>query len=204
MTEPSPDRPRPFPIRPGDLLQHARTAAVHYPPLVYSGDAPPAEEIARVLAGLPFPSEADFRRAVSAAYYALFHAVTLQAAAFLVPGDGFSERYRYARGFEHRDVRNVSLWVTDSGTPPERLAGMVELARSEPQVRVVATATRLLDNERRVADYDHFAEFTQNRALRAVNRADQAVELTERPAFAQGSGGRAFLRLLAEQARTRA
>ena len=74
MTEPPGGSPRPSPISPDDLLQHARTVALHYPSLTYSGDAPSSEEIARVLAGLPYPSEADFRRAVSASYFALFHA----------------------------------------------------------------------------------------------------------------------------------
>jgi len=65
--------------------------------------------VARLLAADAQPSEAQLRRAVSTAYYALFHKV-LQAAAGRFMGlnketsAGYSLIYR---GFDHRNMRTV-------------------------------------------------------------------------------------------------
>ena len=203
MTEPPGGSPRPSPISPDDLLQHARTAALHYPSLVYSVDAPSSEEIARVLAGLPYPSEADFRRAVSASYFALFHAVTLRASAFLVPGAARSELFRSARQTAHRHIRRVSLAVTDAGTPSLPEDDLVARVRSDQRVRLVADAFCRLSDERRDADYDHFAEFHQDRALRGINLATDAVSVTESTAFARSEAAQSFLGMIANRARDR-
>ena len=203
MTEPPREPGRFSPISPDDLIHHAGTVALHYPSLVYTGGGPSDEEIGRVLAGIPFPSSIDFRRAVSAAYYAVFHAVTLRAARLVQAEPGLYEQHRGTRRFEHRDVRNVALWATGSGTPPSVLLAAVEEVRRDAQVRAVATAIQHLSDERRNADYNHFAEFTQNRALRAINRADDAVEIIESHTFARSNAGRAFLEMVAEQARAR-
>src|SRR5580698_4499093 len=48
----------------------------------------------------------DFRRAVSAAYYAVFHLLTMTAAESWVVG---RERHRFARLFEHGKLRTASL-----------------------------------------------------------------------------------------------
>ena len=203
MSEPTGDPGRFSPISSDDLLHHAGTVALHYPSLVYTGGGPSDEEIGRVLAGIPFPSSTDFRRAVSAAYYALFHAVTLRAAALLVPGSGLVERYRRVRIFEHKDVRLVALWVSGAGTPSPSAATAIERVRRDQQVRSLADAVRRLSDERRDADYDHFGRFTQSDAFRAINRATEAVNIVESRRFATSEGGRSFLGLIADQARAR-
>ena len=203
MTEPPREPERPSPIRPRDLLRHARRAVARYPALVFAGDAPPAEEIARVFAGLPAPSEADHRRAVSAAYYAVFHAVTLEAARFLGDRSGGSRRHRVARDFEHRDVRVVALWASGAGTPPPQFGSTVAGLRQDEQVRRVAEDLGVLSAARRAADYDHFAQFTEVRALGAIRVASRAVGAVEGGAFRTSPGGRRFLELVAGQARAR-
>ena len=202
MSEPSRQSESLSPIRPRDLLRHAHRVVAHHPVLAFAGDAPATEEIARVLAGFPAPSEADLRRGVSAAYYALFHAVTLRASAFLAPGRGLPQQYRNARRFEHRSVRLAALWVTESGTAPRSLASRIADARNGEAVRRVADAIRHLSYERRDADYNHFAQFTDSGALRAIDRADDAVGIVESPAFAQSEAGQAFLRVVADQVRS--
>lgn len=68
---------------------------------------------------------------------------------------------------------------------------------------VVADAIRRLSDERRDADYNHFALFTQSGALSAVNQADRAVAVVESPEFLASEGGRAFLGMVADQTRRR-
>ena len=203
MTDPQRQSDRPSPIRPGDLLRHARRAVARSPALVFSGHAPSADEIAAVLAGLPSPSEADHRRAVSAAYYAVFHAVTLEATRFLVDRSGGFRRHRTARRFEHRDIRLVALWASGAGTPPPRLASAVADLRRDEEVRRVAEDLGFLSGARRAADYDHFAQFTEARALGAIRVASRAVGTIEGGSFHTSEGGGTFLQLVADQARTR-
>jgi len=61
------------------------------------------------LAALGKPSDTeriDFRRAVSAAYYAVFHLLTMTAAGSWAVG---RERHRFARLFEHGKLKDASL-----------------------------------------------------------------------------------------------
>src|SRR5579863_7413264 len=51
-------------------------------------------------------TQIDFRRAVSAAYYAVFHLLTMTAAESWAVG---RERYRFARLFEHGKLRTTFL-----------------------------------------------------------------------------------------------
>ena len=164
---------------------------------------PAAEEIGRVLAGLPPPSEADYRRAASAAYFALFHTVTLEAARFLVDRPGGFGRHRAARDFGHRHVRVVALWASGGGSPPPQLASTVADLNENGQVLGVADDIGLLSDERTAADYDHFAQFTEARALGAIRVATRAIRVIEQGSFANGEAGRTFLEMIADQARAR-
>lgn len=175
MTEPRSESDGPFPINPAALIRHAR----------------------RIIAVLPEPEDTEYRRAVSAAYFALFHAVTLRAVELLAPGDAIRQRYERVRDIEHSALRSVAQWASDAGTPPRSMASEAALARREARVRMVARALLRLNAERRRADYDHFARFSESRANRAINIADEAVATVTGPAFGASDGGRAFLRMLA-------
>lgn len=177
MTEPHSEPEGPFPIEPAALLRHAR----------------------RIVAVLPEPAETEYRRAVSAAYFALFHAVTLRAVELLVSGDVPDQRYERVREFDHADIRKVALWASGAGPPPQPFASEAALARGDRRVRVIARAIGRLNLERRHADYDHFAQFGQSRANRAIGIAEEAVAIVTAPAFGASDGGRAFLRMLAAQ-----
>ena len=156
MTDPSGpenDADGPFPIDPVDLLRHAGA-------------------IANIL---PERGDTDYRRAVSAAYYALYHALTLRAAAVRAP----SGRYAVVRRFRHRHLRSLARTAIRGGVGDARAAG-------------IAWSIRFLQTERERADYDHLARFTQDRARRAIAIAARAVEALE------GGDGEALVRLLAD------
>ena len=148
---PGNDAEGPFPIDPVDLLRHAGAIAN----------------------ALPGRGDTDYRRAVSAAYYALYHALTLRAATVRAP----SGRYDAVRRFRHRHLRNLARTVIHGNAGDARAVG-------------IAWSIRFLRAERERADYDHLAHFTQDRARRAIAIAVRAVEALE------DGGGMAFLRLM--------
>ena len=147
------------PIDPRALLRHAR-GRIH---------APDAEET-------------DYRRAVSDAFYALYHALTLAATPSMTASDDPLEPYRRVRRIRHRHVRAAA---------EEAVAG------ADEQVRLVATTMLALYQWRETADYHHIARFTWRRAQDAIALAEDAVEAVTAPAFAEGDGGQSLLRQLA-------
>ena len=149
------------PIDPRALLRHARERI----------NAPDAEAT-------------DYRRAVSDAFYALYHALTLAAAPSMTDSDDPFEPYRQVRRIRHRHVRAAADTARVS---------------ADGQVRVVATTMLRLYSRRGAADYDHLTRFTHARAGRLINRAGVALEVVEAPAFAEGDGGQSLLRQLAAQ-----
>ena len=168
MTNPSgpdDDPAGPFPIDPRDLLRHA----------------------AAVADTLPGRTDTDYRRAVSAAYYALYHALTLQAAALLATGGEPSGWYDAVRRFRHWHLRDVARAVIDGDAP------------GDGQVERIVRILRFLRIEREHADYNHRERFTQRRAHDAIGAAIAAVEAVTAPAFAEGDGGQSLLRQFAAQ-----
>jgi uncharacterized protein (UPF0332 family) len=100
------------------------------------------------------PSQASLRRAVSTAYYALFHLLTEEAA---LRWSGSSEaRTGMERAFQHGPMRNTSMqfqkkiwedWHGDRRTIP-----LV--------IREIASAFVDLQEERHAADYDNHEQWT--------------------------------------------
>ena len=149
------------PIDPRALLRHARGRI----------NAPDAEAT-------------DYRRAVSDAFYALYHALTLAAAPSMTASADPFEPYRQVRRIRHRHVRAAAEEARES---------------TDGQVRVVAKAMLRLYSRREAADYSHLTHFTHERAGRLIRRAERAVEAVTAPAFAEGDGGQSLLRQLAAQ-----
>ena len=179
MTDPSgPDNDAegPFPIDPHDLLRHA----------------------AAITDTLPGRSATDYRRAVSAVYYALLHALTLRAVALIAPDDAPRQRYERTRRFTHQGLRTVALWVSGAGRPSPGWEAVVADLRNNQTPVMVAEALLFLREERTSADYDHLERFTQDRARQAIAIAARAVEALAAPAFATEGGGMALARLLAD------
>ena len=124
------------------------------------------------------PAESECRRAVSDAFYALYHALTLAAAPHMTASDDPLEPYRRVRAIRHWQVRRVA-----------------EEARADAdgQVRMVAEVLLRLYTQREAADYNHLARFTRKGAEDAINLATLAVAAVTAPAF----GGQSFPRQLA-------
>lgn len=129
-----------------------------------------------ILRGGPDPDEAARRRAVSTAYYALFHVLAQAAAAAACDGDE-ALRAQIARTMQHAAARGVCEKLCRSrATRLEN--GLSELA-------AIALTFVELQGARIVADYDLSDELTPSDALKHLHRAEEALRL-----FAQIGGRR--------------
>ena len=135
-------------------------------------------EHARKRANAPDVEETDYRRAVSDAFYALYHALTLAAVPHMTASDDPLDPYRRVRAIRHRHVRN---------------AARTEQGSADAQMRMVANAMLILYSWREAADYNHLVRFTWKVAEDAIGIATLAVETVAATAF----GGQAFPRRLA-------
>ena len=113
------------------------------------------------------PTQADLRRSVSSAYYALFHLLITETVANWSLD---SSRDGLARMFEHRVMVKASERLKDSNAFP--FAG--EDQEVVQKLRKVAKAFRRLQENRHIADYDNARHWTQLGALEEVNTAVEA------------------------------
>jgi hypothetical protein len=133
--------------------------------------------------------QADLRRAISAAYYGLFHFVLTEAADMVVGNaDQSSARYSLVyRSVDHKRLLQLSAQLTNPQNlplvPPGGLGAVADFAR-------IAGNLHELRNR---ADYDPSAEYTADEAMTAISNAREAVTW-----FQQGTREQqqAFLTLL--------
>jgi uncharacterized protein (UPF0332 family) len=129
-----------------DLLHQARQLATHEPKR---------------------PKQASLRRAVSAAYYALFHLLTSDGAAALSPLKEVGARAIIARSFQHKEM-------VSKGKLPKSYDDL-QITPSET-LRSVADAFRILQDSRHEADYNVVRSFTRAETLTLIARAEQAFK----------------------------
>lgn len=109
------------------------------------------------------PRQSDLKRAVSTAYYALFHALAKEAADLLVgvgqdrPDKAWAHTYR---ALEHGFAKNACAQVRGLGFPPG--------------LGSVADAFVTLQQSRHEADYDPDHRIARADALAAIALAEQA------------------------------
>jgi uncharacterized protein (UPF0332 family) len=113
------------------------------------------------------PTQADLRRSVSAAYYALFHLLVSETIAHWSLA---SSRDALGRMFEHSVMKRVSGRISDSRFFP--------FTGEDPKVvrnlKTVAQAFGQLQDKRHIADYDNTTFWTATEALREVTTAAKA------------------------------
>lgn len=119
----------------------------------------------------PQPSkteQVDFRRAVSAAYYAVFHLLTMTAAEHWVIA---ADRNRFARLFEHNKIKTASQSLP--GRLKERLgaAPSPQDRRTADTLLFIAGEFVLLQQGRHTADYDNSKMWSYTEVEKAITRA---------------------------------
>lgn len=158
-----------YPIDPGKLLETA-------------------DRLVPLNPGRGRPSYTNHRRAVSTAYYAVFHAITdrVAKAAFDEVDTPFLRRVQ--RWIKHGDIRMVAVWVsqmegTTAGTPPRHIEALLQpapgLTHIDADTLTIAEGFLGLNEMREQADYDHDAVFTRPDTLSHVALAKSVVATVE-------------------------
>ena len=119
------------------------------------------------------PKQASLRRAVSCAYYALFHLLVMEGATLLGSRLSNDARAKLRRSFTHAEMKQVCA----SYTQPQRkfnpqIAALL-MFPIMPDLREVADMFVFLQEERHKADYDVSARFSRPDVLLAVSDLDE-------------------------------
>jgi hypothetical protein len=153
------------------------------------------------------PSYTAHRRAVSTAYYAVFHAISGRVAETVFPAADEAFRRRVRRWIAHGDIRNVAQWVgrvqgTLPGNPPAHILTLLSpgpgTVHVDTDTVTIADGFLELHDKREQADYDHDAVFTRQDTLGHVALAHQVVGVID---AAQSDEARLFFGLIAMQAK---
>jgi uncharacterized protein (UPF0332 family) len=113
------------------------------------------------------PKQVDLRRAVSAAYYGLFHLLTTEAAQ---NWKHHSHRHRFARMFDHGRMKTCSSRVSSRPLPvdPSQMSVATDL-------KLVADSFVKLQQARHTADYDNSKVWSRTQVYEVIVLAEDAI-----------------------------
>lgn len=129
------------------------------------------------------PKQANLRRAISAAYYALFHELVDRAVGAVLSGSDAAGPVgnRLRRVADHRAALRAARWFAG---PPASMPQAIRAVRAasgaaaptvEPALMLVCEALVSLQEKRHEADYDLSTAFTRDEAQRLISDAEAAV-----------------------------
>jgi hypothetical protein len=138
------------------------------------------------------PRQANLRRAVSAAYYALFHFLIDQScrSVFGAAAGRAPLRNILARGFDHGTMKDVSRSFA-GGSLPDWMRSVAPHLTIPDDLKLVARRFVLLQEARHRADYDLSDGFTRDEAVGLV--ADARDAITRWPGVADDDATRLYL-----------
>lgn len=121
------------------------------------------------------PKQASLRRAVSAAYYALFHLLVHESSKRLISGTAHTPlRALTARAFEHGTMKQASRAFASGGLPTHLQS---ILPQGVPrQLRRIAAAFVDLQHARHGADYDVTLKLTRNETRALVTQVEEVFQ----------------------------
>ena len=134
------------------------------------------------------PRQASLRRAVSTAYYALFHLLVEDGALAMFGGyDATELRNVVRRAYDHATMKQAA-----KGFASGQLANIWQpvLSAPSPDLELVANAFVELQEARLLADYDPRYRLTRDEARDLVDRAENAIQTWQ--TVRKGPQGRAF------------
>lgn len=140
------------------------------------------------------PSQASLRRAVSTAYYSLFHLLIDEAtiAMFGAGPQHRGHRQVLARAFSHQAMVEACKSFR-GGVLPQAVVAAIGTTLVEPDLRKVASAFVTLQEERHRADYNMALPFSKAEVLNLLVELDEATAAWRRV----GRGGTARFFLMA-------
>jgi hypothetical protein len=130
-----------------------------------------ARVLAQPTAGRGRPRQANLRRAVSTAYYAVFHLLSADAAAQASPSNPFGLRERVQRSLQHAAMKAAAN-AFQSNSLPARFAPLIP-GPVPPHLASVARGFVRLQEERHNADYDLADQFDRNRVQDLIQEAER-------------------------------
>jgi len=113
------------------------------------------------------PKQVDLRRAVSAAYYALFHLLTTEAAQ---NWKHQSQRNRFARMFDHGRMKTCCSKVSSRPFPAD--PAEIPIAQS---LKLIADSFVTLQQARHTADYDNSKIWSRTQVWETIAQAEEAM-----------------------------
>ena len=122
------------------------------------------------------PRQVDLRRAISAAYYALFH-LTLTALADEMVGTSRRGTLRYGllhRSADHRAIKDLCVAISKA-TPPQKYTIYLLVHRFGRDLLAFVEAFTELQDKRLQADYDVTARFFTVDARSAIATARSGI-----------------------------
>jgi len=127
------------------------------------------------------PNQAQLRRAVSTAYYALFHKVVRAAAArFTGPGQEQSGAYAILyRSFDHGHMKRMCEELQLS-TLKDRIKGPLHRDTVSQDTRDFAGMFPDLQDTRHLTDYDPTVRFLSSDVTSLINATQDAIEAFDR------------------------
>jgi hypothetical protein len=113
------------------------------------------------------PKQVDLRRAVSAAYYGLFHLFTTEAAQ---NWKHETQRDRFARMFDHGRMKTCSSRVSSRPLPidPAEIPIATDL-------KLIADSFVKLQQARHTADYDNSKVWSRTQVWETIAQAEDAI-----------------------------
>jgi hypothetical protein len=117
------------------------------------------------------PKQVSLRRAISAAYYALFHLLVSEGALKFFPNSPERLRMQARRAFAHRDMKNACQEIAK----PSRLLLPLVVLPLETDLKMVADVFVELQDLRHFADYDLSQSFSRIQVLRVIGKANSAI-----------------------------
>ncbi len=118
----------------------------------------------------------DLRRAVSNAYYALFHTSSICTAEWTIQNATQEERYALVRRFSHKSFRSVYERIAQpKANKVEHLQLILDALHANADIVELAEAYVDLHDARNKADYDHTADLTRTEVLTLVDRSTLAI-----------------------------
>jgi uncharacterized protein (UPF0332 family) len=122
------------------------------------------------------PRQVDIRRAISAAYYALFHAVSVEAADNVM---GFGNRKSELYGLVHRSVDHAPLRKLCEEIrrpdPTDKYRRFAPAGGFAPSIKHFAVNLVELQQKRHSADYDPLARFSRSEARLTIDAGRVAL-----------------------------
>jgi hypothetical protein len=115
------------------------------------------------------PKQASLRRAVSAAYYALFYFLLFEATLLFFPHEPAALRSRASRAFSHGEARSACVIFSKSGIKDLTIDPL------ETELIDMARTFIELQEARHRADYDLNESFDRVQVVGIVDQARQAM-----------------------------